>query len=164
MAYLTKEEYERRNKNAAKKMAANKEIAQGRLSDEQCELLEQLCKLRHEIHCLGASELFNSESNKSDTMNEIDGEHLIYEVKKSFPQASIIQDIEISEIPSDMDWYEGLIDQEEYEEDFENYRQESLEYLTNILHRWNEQVEEFLGIIDEEFGTSYRPTGWQRLF
>lgn len=159
---MEKEEYERRNRNAAARMAANKEIAQC-LSEEQCDALEEICAIRHRIHVAGASELFNTESPEAELMEELEGQGIVASLKKLFSEASVIEDVRLWDIPDDSDWFEELVDKEDYD-DYEDYRNQSLSYIADVLNRWNNQIEKFLGLIDAKYGTSYHPTGFQRLF
>ena len=51
MAYLKKEQYEYRERSAARRAADNEQIAvEHGMTEEQAELIGQLCALRHELH------------------------------------------------------------------------------------------------------------------
>lgn len=68
MAYLTKEQYAYRRESAAKKMMENATIAQEKgMTEEQTDILEELCSFRHDFHC-NMSKLVN---DNTDTFEEL---------------------------------------------------------------------------------------------
>lgn len=52
MAYLNKQQYEYRRESAAARNLHNEKIAvEHGMSEEQAELISELCAIRHEFHC-----------------------------------------------------------------------------------------------------------------
>ncbi len=177
MAFLTKEQYEARQRYADRKMAKNAEIKT--LTEEQHDALSEICSIRHRVHSSNAaSALFNTESSDYDRFwDYICGDEI-----KEF--------IEDNNLPkwewrgcdpcdygcnTDLDWdcldlpnEDDFENREEYEkkvdEISDNAREKYLDELYDLVERWNDSIEAYLREIDEQCGTEYCPTGSNRLY
>lgn len=155
MAYLSKEQYERRNENAWERMAENAENKA--LSEEQHEALAFMCQIRHEIHCLDVESLFNSESSDFDKWKYVDtcnfDNEICLKIKESkLPKWNWFCDS--STVDSDSTVYECYP-----EEEREKTRETAIEEISSIKEKFNSSCEEYLRMIDNKYGTSYCPTG-----
>lgn len=147
MAKLSKEQYSRRNENAAIRMSENKEVST--LTEKQHEVLAELCSFRHELHC-NQEDLFASNGAnfaifwnflREEIYNKLSDANL---PKISFPNSD--------EISTDYDYSDFGLSYEEAMEDVINYASEV-----------NNRIEKYLKEIDNNFATNYCPTGALRL-
>lgn len=150
MAKLTKEQYERRTENAVKRHEDNKKITT--LTEEQHELIAEVCNMRHKIHSSG-DELYNMQSlfsQEATTWLEDINSRLIainLPMIKNIPRAE--------DFPSAEDKYCGVIEEDEEEENVEKFY--------SIMNDLNNSIEQWLTRIDAEHGTNYCPTGTHRM-
>lgn len=81
MAKLSKEQYERRNEAATGRVLDNIEIAKEQgMTDEQGELIFDLCRLRHELHCNVNALIISAECSEWSIVRElIDVNHKLLE-------------------------------------------------------------------------------------
>ena len=171
MAILTKEEFDKRNENAAKRNAENTNIAvENGLPCEIGETLEWLCNRRHWFHCLDVESVYNSESfeygNFYHFVQKEDDEIIKLEEYFNKPVFSVSQ-LTIEALPTDYDWNECLDDEEKeniYDDDEEKYRLESLSKIMDFKNNINNQIEKFLADVDVQYKTHYAPTGNQRIY
>jgi len=157
MAYLKKSQYERRAANAAIRMEQNKQISS--LTAEQHQALKELCYHRHEMHS-NMDSVTRSRENKIMANLEKVGVML---AQAGIPCPALPSDecdyIDIDDIDSLYEYDDVPEDDEERQEWYdENYRR-----IMSELSELNGQIEEYLRIIDEQHGTSYCPTGAQRI-
>lgn len=171
MAILTKEEFDKRRENAAKRNAENTNIAvENGLPREIGETLEWLCNRRHWLHCVAAESVYNSESSDYDefyhfVQKEYDEIITLEEYFKK-PVFTVSQ-LTIEALPTDYDWSQCLDDEEKeniYDDDEEKYRLESLSKIMDFKNNVNNQIEKFLADIDAQYKTHYAPTGNQRIY
>lgn len=149
MAHLTKEDYSKRNENAAKRMLENSK--NDSLTEKQHEAISMLCTARHELH-----------SNKR---------HAIIEDYKGLKQAIVSANIAILEsgikpmdfVGTDSSDYIDIDSLNEIEYTEDEYESE-YERISNELEELNEKIENYLSEIDSKYGTNYAPTGAQRVF
>jgi hypothetical protein len=161
MAYLTKQQYERRNENAADRMAQNAAISS--LSPEQHEALAELCSARHALHSNKKTYITGNNNElvdklilcndrlKESSLQTVPGIPTGY--KESFIDVDTIYLLEeLGEAPE-----HGT---DEYDQWYENeyYR------ISNELEELNSTIEVYLLDIDKTHGTSYCPTGKTRVF
>ena len=149
MAYLTKEQYSRRNENAANRMAKNAENTA--LTEEQHEAISNLCTARHKLH-----------SNMR---------HAIIEDYNGLKKAIVNANVAIYEcgltpmsfIGTDRSDYIDIDSLNEIEYTKEEYDSE-YERISNELEKLNSKIEDYLSEIDSKYSTNYAPTGAQRMF
>jgi hypothetical protein len=147
MAHLTKTQYFLRNENAAKRMQENAKVET--LTELQHDALANLCTARHNIH-----------SNMK---------HIIISDENGYKQSIITCNADLLErgltpmsfVGTDMSDYIDIdsiseIGEDDYEEDYERISVE--------LEKLNKKIENYLSEIDNKYGTSYCPTGKQRIF
>ena len=150
MAYLSKEQYSRRNENAAKRMVENaKNIA---LTEEQHEALAELCSARHDLH-----------SNKRQ---------VIIDDYNNYKQNIVYANIKLLEsglipmyfVGTDESDYIDIDSFSEFElQDDENFDDEYFR-ISEELEDLNSKIEAYLSEIDKTYNTNYAPTGAQRIF
>ena len=166
MGKIDKDGYAHKREWAAKKMSAQRAIAT--LTEEQHELLEELCGFRHDLHTSWKS-AFNSQSSDHERLvDEIDsnsvgltGEELPCRVERTFGKMPFSP----VEIISDLD-YDIQREAENIEmgtEEARILRDRLYSETCEQLERINEEIECFLIEIDEKYGTDYAPTGATRL-
>ena len=150
MAILTKEQYDKRTENAIIRQENNKQVTT--LTEEQHELIAEVCNMRHKIHS-SDKELYNMESLFSEEASK-----WIDEINSKLKEVNLskIENIpRIEDIPTANDVYDGLIDEDEEEDNVEEFFK-----IMNIL---NNSIEKWLSNIDFEHGTKYCPTGAHRI-
>ena len=165
MAYLNREQYDRRRENAEERNARNEVIAvTNGIGEHEAELISELCRIRHNMHCNIAS-LVNDTSNSSiekdlvsihDRINASTLPHISYGKYDRCDEGCLdIEDIqsmyEYEDVPEEdaerQDWYD------------ENYAR-----IYNDWEALNDIIEEYLrNDIDKKYGTSFAPTGVLRL-
>ena len=148
---IEKEEYERREMCALAHMDKQNEIKT--LSEEQHELIAEICAMRHKLHVFGEDYYYieHGDSNSySDFLENINIRLLDLDLP-------VIEGIPaIDEFPNDNDRYNGVIDNTDEAEE-ENYN-EFLEMINDVCNN----IEEWLHHIDRTYSTSYAPTGAYR--
>lgn len=171
MAYLTKEQYEYRREAAASRAAENREIAiENGMTEEQANLISELCSLRHELH-----------TNMDDLVTGNDNNRIekrLIRLNSEIRESGLTP---MSHIPS----YEGyFIDiesmamlEEDAASDYCDYSAPESgtdewdewydENYSRIYDEWSEihsGIESYLAEIDEKYGTHFKPTGALRIF
>ena len=166
MGYLDKNAYGNKREWVARRMSQN--AKSNSLTEEQHEALEQLCKFRHDLHCNQKSLFLTNSCEYTYFWESVRGNnHILGRLGDvSLP----ILTIEGSySVPSDYDWnddeygeYEVGIDSEDdrYEDKYEYVFSICLDFVENV----NRQIEEYLRDIDEQYETSYCPTGATRIY
>lgn len=164
MAYLKKEQYDRRSANAALHMEEQKNIET--LTEEQHELLALICAMRHELHCISPEKFYYTEGagyeELTDMVTDFCGDeknfkNLIKEVEIEY-DTTIIEDI-----MTDFENGGGDRDDEWGQEVNEEYRNNCIEGYGKLISKMNTAIEEYLRYIDSEYGTEYCPTGALRI-
>lgn len=155
MARLTQEQYDYRREAAAQRNSDNEEIAiKNGITEEQADLISEICGMRHEIHCSGNS-LYHTESGDFDRLwswvRRIDARLIEF----NLPLTKVSSDGEFA--PDDCDRYNGVI------EDTDEAEQDNLEQFHEYMSEINSKIESFLRIIDEKYDTSFAPTGALRI-
>ena len=163
MAKLKKEQYAYRRESAASRAAENKAIAvEHGMTEEQAELISELCSLRHEVHT-NMDKVTKFDNNPSITGQLVNLARKIDEV--GLPQIPGIPigegyyiDIDdINELFEIDVWPEsGTREwQDKYDDEYCRIYDELVE-----LH---EDIEKYLAEIDKQYGTSWCPTGALRV-
>lgn len=154
MGYLSKEAYERKTEWAHRHQAEQKAITT--LTEDQHELLSELCSYRHFMHC-NQDSLCNEESADYDNLwKPIDVERsnsLITLINSSgLLKLNIVGVDDVIGYLCNVEANLGLTDDECLESAYE---------FGNSL---NNQIEDYLRKIDKEHGTEYCPRGESRLY
>ena len=160
MGVLTKEDYERRQRNVDRRNADNADILEEQgFDEEQISALEELCSIRHELHTFGVDVLWNIEHTDHDKYFYWlfgDGRS-IYEMLNNAGFDNELR-FKVDALPSSQD------DEFMEIEDFDKYYEESVEVISDFLDDVNQKIEEWLRDFDEKHGTHYAPTGAQRIY
>lgn len=154
MAYLTKEQYERRRENAAIRNAANSQKAiENGLTEAQAEAIERLCSVRHEFH---------SNLNNITQSDDYQRKRKLIDANKDIAAAGLAP---MPFIPTSHDDY---IDIDTIAELYEIYGtfdyDEEYSRIYSELEALNQKIEAYLSGIDQQYGTAYCPTGLQRIY
>lgn len=163
MAYLTKEQYSRRRENAAIRNMENAEIAmENGMTEDQAELITELCSLRHEIHSqIDRLYYLTNSEQECRALKELN-----IRIKKSGL-------IPMSFVPSEVDDYididdlDTFFETEQVPEDEDERAKWFDDKKTMIYDQWetmNENIEHYLEDIDTKFHTHFCPTGALRVF
>lgn len=174
----TKKEWEQIN-NArqgyiAKKNAQNEQITT--LTEEQHEVIQWLCSVRHEIHSSWRG-MFNVESADRDLLKHLDSIYDEYSINlrlASVGLSSINFGINPEWIAGSDDYdYTEDEDKEEYENKaekdprgmtaYELWYEDAYEIFCSDMSKVNDAIENYLVEIDKKHGTNYCPSGWQRM-
>ena len=147
--------------------AARHAIDEGSLNEEQINVLMEVASIRHKLHSMSASEVYNAESPAHDEfMRRIDpdGEESIKELVAGcgLPAFDPVSRTEFAEIPNSLDYdfdNEGF---DSYEEYLNNTPY--LDRLAELMERFNKAIEDYLASIDAEYGTGFCPGGHTRIF
>lgn len=161
MAYLNQKQYDYRRESAAARNLNNEEIAvEHGMSEEQAELISRLCAIRHEFHC-NIDNIVKSADN--DSMSGI------VEIEKSINESGL-PELDIVSMLLDIDDLDGLIyeygnDVPEYHdsEEFQNWYDDNYARIYSELEEVNKSIEKYLANIDNQYGTSWCPTGQLRI-
>ena len=135
------------------------------LTEEQHEALQELARIRHEIHSSWET-MWNDEASDNPRLwNYI--ESGIDEMLTEAELPTIEFNYEPGDIPTAEDYYIFLTEeeQEEYDNDSWKWREESgaFDEFADFLSEVNNKIEDYLRNIDKEYGTHYAPTGFARL-
>lgn len=164
MAYLTKEQYEYRREAAAARNAKNESIAvENGMTEQQADLISRLCSLRHELHCcmddivkggdvaIGIRERF---SWLEDEMEKI-----------GLPELGVSGSLEELDDMDGLIYYYGEDVPEDHDSDeFKDWYDEEYQRIYNELSNIHDSIEHYLKEIDENYKTSFCPTGALRNF
>lgn len=174
-----------------KRNKENEEIALEKgLTEEQISAIENICRLRHEIHTTSWEDVYNSESPEHDTVDDalIAINELIF--ANNLPSLDIDEYTYNGDWVLDLDWYENGEVQPEYYGKARNkidngfvlgqggyfpintiddlalnlWLEHVCEVNSAIIEKINDKIEKWLRAIDEQYGTHYAPTGNQRLY
>ena len=164
MAYLNKEQYAARERNAQRRNADNAEAAiEKGMTEEQAYLITELCSLRHEIHCNTDSIIENDEHGYLDklvnlnTRIRVSGFDYIKDIPANIDDFIDIDDIRLLEmvgegVPKDTD-----------SDEYDNWREDNYCRIANELEELNNKIEDYLTEIDDKYGTHFCPTGSLRV-
>lgn len=169
--------YEGKARYAQRKAADNAEkAAYAGLTDEQIEALEELTAFRHWLHCNSESAA-NAESPEAPRINKECSEYYDDGIREKVKALFIVAPFERCDWDSSEYW--STFDDDE-KRDFLKEEGSDLEpddddaYLVwwdhcvtdavRTLEKVNDQIESFLKMIDERYGTNYCPTGRSRLY
>lgn len=163
MAYLKKEQYAYRRESAARRAAANEEIAtQNGMTQEQAELISELCRLRHELH----TNMDKVTINDSDIKIKPQLVELARKIDNAgLPQIPCIPIAEGDYI--DIDDIDELIECEQWPDsctqEWQDKYDEEYHRIYGELEQLNKDIEAYLADIDKQYKTSWCPTGALRI-
>lgn len=161
MAHISKEQYDRRRENAVVRNLSNERIAvENGMTQEQAELISELCSMRHELH------------TNMDEVVKNDGQHIkksILDINADIAESGLDC---MSFIPSDKDDYidiDTIDEMYEWDEVPESDDERQAWYDNNYqriydeLEDLNHKIEGYLSHIDKKYRTSFCPTGALRI-
>ncbi len=161
MAYLNKQQYEYRRESAAARNLNNEDIAvQKGMTSDQASLISKLCAIRHEFHC-NIDSIVKSADN--DSMSDI------VEIEKSINESGL-PELDIVSVLFDIDDLDGLVyeygedvPEDHDSEEFQNWYDDNYARIYSELEEVNKDIEKYLANIDNQYGTSWCPTGQLRI-
>lgn len=148
--FYDKEVYERKRAYAQRMRDKDREDAIG-LTYEQCDVLEWLCTVRHEIHTNQEDVFYSESSNNEKFLRWIDSE--INEKLKDVGLSTIKFSHDAEDFPDDYTW----------ELDYDDYEKAYYDCI-DMVEDINKDIEHYLAKIDEEHNTHYCPTRASRIF
>ena len=167
MAYLDNNAYDRKREWAAKRMSGNRKV--DTLTEEQHDLLEELCRFRHELHT-SWEDAFNTNSpsfgyfadNISIYSVGNSGEELPCRIEAAFGKKPYYaRDYYDLNEAIDILREEGIdSDHPDYNSELNELKEQAFEVFATI----NDEIEAFLCEIDKEYGTNYCPSGATRIY
>lgn len=163
MAYLTKEQYDYRRNAAAVRAADNEQIAvEHGMTEEQAELISNLCALRHELHTnmdkVTVSDADLRIKSRLVKLNAAIRESGLNPARCMPADESDYIDIDdINELYECDEWPEpGTQEwQDKYDDEYARIYSE--------LEQLNGDIEKYLAEIDKQYGTKWCPTGTLRI-
>lgn len=182
MSYLNKDAYINKQNWAHRKNAETsaEAVGSGSLTEEQTEVIERICEIRHIMHCMSEQAVFNRESADFTEFRD-----LFEEISKLIEDLNLIpfSTIDIDEMPDSSDYDYCLDDEERAEWDqkaeaankarkgvlkhtgFSFWIENSTEFtdFCKMKEQINNDVERWLKAIDNMYGTDYCPTGATRI-
>ena len=152
MAKISKEGYERKREWVARRMAVNAvKGGNSGLTEKQTDLLEELCSLRHDLHCNLGHVVHSDEQGLKKDLVEIN-----VEIKSSgLPHMAFIPSSDTADY-IDIDTIAELHEYGEFDYDEEFAR------IYGSLMKLHSQIEKYLSDIDKQYATDYCPTGATR--
>ena len=154
---------------AEKRNSENREKGtENGLTDEQADALESMARARHNMHS-NIGSLVRSSENRDCERDLIRANAKLREA--GLPTVPSIPSYEDDYIDiDDLDFiiYElaeeyNMPDRDEEEEKWQSWYDEIYSKLYDEWEALNDKIENYLGEIDEKYGTSYRPTGATRI-
>lgn len=137
------------------------------LTAEQHELIQDICRFRHEVHC-DIESYFNSSINHSAQVSdgydivELFSIDFLFDFNKLLSKHNLPKfhtSFDFAETPDDS-WVEADSDDEEaWQDEYYDLHRECYENFNKL----NSDIECWLFNIDEQHGTQYCPTGFARL-
>ena len=164
MAYLNKEQYAYRRESAARRNADNEAVAvEHGMTEEQAELISDLCRLRHELHT---------------NMDRVTRSDTDLRIKAQLVAANAaIKESGLTPVPCiptdegdyiDIDDIDLLQEIEEWPEsgtdEWQEKWNEEYSRIYDELEQLNSDIEHYLADIDRQYGTAWCPSGALRIF
>lgn len=162
MAYLNKQQYGYRRESAAARNLNNEEIAvQNGMTSDQAELISKLCAIRHDFHCNIDSIVKGGDDNSiSDEIENIE-----YGINESgLPELDIVSMLlDIDDLDGLVYGYGEDVPEDHDSEEFQNWYDDNYARIYSELEEVNKSIEKYLANIDNQYGTSWCPTGQLRI-
>lgn len=138
------------------------------LTAEQHELIQDICKFRHEVHC-NIESYFNSGVRHSATVSDGYEKAELFSIDFLFDFNALLSkhglpafntSFDFVEVPDDS-WVEADRDEDEeiWQDEYNDLHRECYQEFDLL----NDDIEKWLSDIDEQHGTQYCPTGFARL-
>ena len=171
------DKYARKQLYINKKNKENRSLETNTLSENQIDVIEWLCKIRHEIHSnLDSYWLGNGNWNYFDN-DSVDS--INYKLKSvNLPSIPFSDFTDIPTVDDyyefeDTDYWDSVAEQLQNNNsknifalsgvDVWKDKTDSYETFLQCMDNYNKQIEKYLMQIDKENGTNYAPSGWARL-
>lgn len=163
MACLKKEQYEYRRESAARRSADNEQIAvEHGMTEEQAELISELCALRHELHT-NMDKVTVSDADLRIKSRLVKLNAAIRESR--LKPAECMPSYEDDYI--DIDDIDVLYECDEWPEsgtqEWQDKYDDEYARIYSELEQLNGNIERYLAEIDKRYGTSWCPTGELRI-
>ena len=163
MAYLKKEQYEYRERAAARRAADNEAVAvEHGMTEEQAELISDLCALRHELH------------TNMDKVTVSDNDLRIK--TRLVKQNAAIRESGLKPAECMPQWEDDYIDIDDINElyecdewpepgtqEWQDKYDDEYARIYSELEQLNGDIEKYLAEIDKQYGTKWCPTGALRI-
>lgn len=164
MAYLKKEQYDYRRGSAARRNVTNETVAMEHgMTEEQAELISDLCRMRHELHT-NMDKVTTSDANLQLKRRLVKLSSQM--VAAGLPKVPCLPSDETDYI--DIDDIDELYEIDEWPESGTQAWQDKYddEYtrIYGELEKLNQEIEAYLADIDKQYATSWCPTGALRVF
>lgn len=162
MGYLTKQQYERRRENAVARNIKNGEVAVANgMTQEQAELISELCSMRHNLHSNIEHLVYDSSKELRELIE------LNIRLKDSGLEPMDFVPLDAYDEFASIDYIDVLLEMEDVPEDEEGRKEWYTDKTFMIHEQWDElnrKIEAYIARIDEKYNTKYAPTGALRIF
>lgn len=171
MAYLNKRQYEYRENAAAERNFKNGEIAmENGMTEEQADLIKELCSLRHELHTNMDALVKGNDNNRIEKrlirLNDEIRQSGLTPISCIPAYEGEFIDIDSIEMLTD-DAYSEYCDYEIPESGTKEWQDWYDREYYRIYDEWSEiheGIENYLREIDNQYGTKFCPTGALRIY
>lgn len=158
-----KEMWEAKERYISNRNRDNRSKVEDLLTEEQIGAVEWLCKVRHDLHTNGDEVLFYTEQAENSYYTDLVTERITDTMREQFNDFPTVY-IDVADLNDDDCWYNSdIIDQSDYNNDFDEYYLESTREIREQIERINAIIEDWLREFDEKYNTSYCPTGATRI-
>ena len=160
-----KEIYEGKELYTQKKMLKNSEI--DTLTEDQHEILRELCYYRHQIHINHKSIFLITDDHLVDNFNDFSKENNLpfnidYDIMLTVLDYEILTKDQILEYEKKAKEINKKCKDSSFYSAYSLWCEENFENCCSYLENLNNQIENFLRNIDKKHGTQYAPTGLSR--
>ena len=148
------EEMQQKRENSAQKAHHKQKLICKTLTDEQHDILSELCGIRHELHTMNWNRAWLIDSTENRMIYDYissENEHSINERLLKVNLPGIEWDIDLDELCEQQICEELAYSDEEMEEEYNKW--------LNLKEEINAKIEEYLHSIDIKHGTEYEPIG-----
>ena len=164
MAYFDKETYERKAAWAEKHQweEAQDALDEGLLNEDQVGALMDIASIRHNIHSMDVRHIMCSEApeylefyNSYDKIRKLIDDNDLPAFKSK---------IDFDALPCDNDYFDDINGDKDNYKDYSDWYEHSgeLDRLDDAREQYNEEIEDYLKMIDEKYGTGFCPTKFAR--
>lgn len=162
MAYLNKAQYDKRRENAATRNLSNEKTAvENGMTQEQAELVSELCEMRHNLHS-NIKKLVNDNTYELKALAELN-----LKISESGLDKMDFVPTDIWDVFEDIDTIDELYEIEDVPEDDDERKIWFEEKTHTIYNQWenlNRKIESYLDDIDKKYSTNFAPSGALRIF
>lgn len=140
----------------------NEEVAVANgMTQEQAELISELCSMRHNLHSNIDQMLYDSSKELRELIE------LNIRLKDSGLEPMDFVPLDASDEFASIDYIDVLLEMEDVPEDEEGRKEWYADKTFMIHEQWddmNRKIEAYIARIDEKYNTKYAPTGALRIF